>query len=272
MGVRRGGAGGLAALPMYDRPELAAETDAFWAALREAIRDRGLDAPETLTRNRPPRLVWSAPELVLAQTCGLPYVSALARRVGLVGTPSYALDGVGPGQYRSALVVAEQNPATDLAGLRGAVAAINARDSQSGYAALMHAAAPHAVNGRFFSEAVITGSHAASIQAVAGGRAHLAAIDAVSWALAERFDRATGRLRVLAWTDPVPGLPLITGSPRKAAAVAEAAAEAIGALAATTRSALLLTGFARTAPKDYVVIRDRLAAAHTRHRLPGPAY
>ncbi|RWD19967.1 MAG: phosphate ABC transporter substrate-binding protein, partial [Mesorhizobium sp.] len=40
----------VAALPMYDWPEARGEVDAQWARLREAIRQKGIDAPEILVR------------------------------------------------------------------------------------------------------------------------------------------------------------------------------------------------------------------------------
>ena len=40
----------IAALPMYDWPEVRAEVDAQWAAVREELRKRGVNAPERLTR------------------------------------------------------------------------------------------------------------------------------------------------------------------------------------------------------------------------------
>ncbi len=269
--MRRGADWGLAALPMYDRPELRAATDALWAHLREAIRDIGLDAPEALDRRRPMRLLWSAPELVLGQTCGLPLVSALKGRVGLLGTPAYAIEGCPPGTYRSALVVRADHPADGLAALVGCRAAVNARDSQSGYGALMHETAAFAREGRFFADVVLTGSHAGSIEAVAAGRADLAAIDAVTWALALRHDGAgapVGRLRVLGWSETTPGLPYITGQRRHAAAIAGAVERAIPTLAGPVREALLISGFARTRIEDYAVIGRRLAAAHAVNRLP----
>jgi ABC-type phosphate/phosphonate transport system substrate-binding protein len=257
---------------MYDRPEIRAETDALWAAMREAIRDAGLDAPERLERARSFKLVWAAPELVLAQTCGLPYVSALHHRVGLIGAPAHSIEGCPPGHYRSALVVGQQTRAGDIAALFGCRAAINARDSQSGYAALMEAAAPHAREGRFFGDVVLTGSHAASIAAVASGRADIAAIDAVTWALALRHDRTAQAVRLLGWTEPTPTLPYITARRRDVAAIAGAVASAIAALPAGVRDALLIAGFVRFDPGDYDVIRARLAAAHTAHRLPVQPY
>jgi hypothetical protein len=67
----------IAALPMYDRPETRAATDRFWELTRDALSLRGIDAPEALTRDRDPWDIWQAPDLVLAQTCGLPYRSGL---------------------------------------------------------------------------------------------------------------------------------------------------------------------------------------------------
>ena len=266
--MRRGAAGGLAVLPMHDRAELRAETDAFWAALREAIRDRGIDAPEAIDRRTHPRKAWAAPELVLGQTCGLPYVRALRGRVALLGAPAHAVEGCEGGHYVSEIVVGPDSRARSLADLRGAHPAINARDSQSGYAALMHAAAPHAREGAFFGPPVMTGAHAASVEAVATGRADVAAIDAVSFALARRYDAAAKTVRVIARTEPTPGLPFVTGRQRKARAIADAVREAIAALPKATAEALLLVGFVRHADAAYDVIRDRLATAERAHTLP----
>lgn len=255
---------------MYDRPEIASETDAFWAHLAEEIRACGLDAPGALNRDIPARRLWADPGLVLGQTCGLPYVKALQGRAGLVGTPAYALEGCRPGWYRSALVVHAGDDAATLADLRGAVPAINARDSQSGYAALMHATAEYARDGTFFAAPILTGAHTASAEAVASGRARIAALDAVSWALMQRYDGVAQQLRVIDWTAPTPGLPLITGRPRNAGLLAEAVETAIATLESRVREALLLEGFARLVPEDYALLRTRLEAAHACHRMPAP--
>lgn len=263
----RGRDSGLAGLPMYDRPELQAETDQLWSVLREAIRDAGIDAPRLLSRDTAPRLLWSAPELTLAQTCGLPYVRALRGRVGLLGAPAYAIEGVAPGEYRSAIIVPKGGPAQTLADLAGSLAAVNARDSQSGYAALMTMLAPYALRGRFLGDLLMTGSHAASISAVAEGRADVAAIDAVSWALAERHDAATRDVRVIAWSDPTPGLPFITGRESRVPTIARAVEMAIDSLGAPVREALLIEGFRRWHPQDYDVIAARLETAHRCHTV-----
>ena len=40
----------IAALPMYDWPEVRGEVDAQWAAVRDELRKKGVNAPERLTR------------------------------------------------------------------------------------------------------------------------------------------------------------------------------------------------------------------------------
>ena len=41
----------IAALGMYDRPELRASTDLYWSLIRDGLRKRGIDAPDALTRD-----------------------------------------------------------------------------------------------------------------------------------------------------------------------------------------------------------------------------
>ena len=65
---------GIAALPMYDWPEARAAVDGFWAAVRDRLRARGIDAPEALSREIGLTEGWTHPRLVLGQTCGLPLV------------------------------------------------------------------------------------------------------------------------------------------------------------------------------------------------------
>ena len=66
--------------------------------------------------------------------------------------------------------------------------------------------------------------------AVADGRADLAAIDCRSWALAQRFEDAAASLTVVGWTALRPGLPYITGR-RTAPAVVVAMRSALAELA-----------------------------------------
>ena len=89
--------GGLAALPMYDWPELRPATDRLWAAVRDGLRQRGVAAPEGLTRDVGLMAGWTDPGLVLGQTCGLPFVRELARPGGAGGGGGLRAAGVSAG-------------------------------------------------------------------------------------------------------------------------------------------------------------------------------
>jgi ABC-type phosphate/phosphonate transport system substrate-binding protein len=126
----------IAALPMYDWPEIRAETDALWAGLRDRLRAEGIDAPEMLARRNadlpavpggirdasgdviapdpatlPPDeldfpALWRHPSLLLGQTCWGPMEAGLAPFVEVVGQPSYnAFEGGEGPLYSSAVVM-----------------------------------------------------------------------------------------------------------------------------------------------------------------------
>jgi ABC-type phosphate/phosphonate transport system substrate-binding protein len=253
--------GALAALPMYDWPELAPATDRLWATLRDALRAAGVAAPDALTRDADLMAGWTDPRLVLGQTCGLPFVRDLAGRVALVGVPDYGVPGCRPGWYRSAVVVRGDDPRAELAGFRGARLAVNGRDSQSGWGAMLHHAAPLARERRFFGGVAVSGAHRASVAMVAEGAADIAAIDLVSWRYARAFLPEAARLRVLMLTDPSPGLPYIAAAGTEVERHAAAVAAGLGGLDAGVRERLGIAGLARVGAEDYGVIGRRMEAA-----------
>lgn len=254
----------VAALPMYDWPEVAAATDGFWAAIRDRLRAEGVAAPEDLERGRGLVDVWTDPELALGQTCGLPLVRTLAGRVAVIGALDYGLPGCAAGWYRSVVVARADDPRATLADFGGATLAINGTDSQSGWGSILHHAAPLAVGGRFFGTVRVTGAHRESVAAVATGAADLAAIDGVSWWLAQRFVPAAARLRTLSLTDPTPGLPLIAARGTDVAPHRRAVAAAVAALDADTRGALRLRGFVALGAEAWAIVGQRHAAARAR--------
>ncbi len=256
----------VAGLPMYDWPEIRVATDAFWLAVRNAAGRRGLRLPAALDRSRPPLALWTDPALALGQTCGLPLVTRLRGRVRLLATPCYAVTGCQGAYYSSMIVVAKHSHHRRLADLHGACAAYNGTDSQSGYAALRAAVAPLAGGRPFFRSTIETGSHRASLRAVAEGNADICAIDAVCWALATRHDAAiTRRLRLIGQTPMTPGLPLICALSRtdgEVAALRQALAEAIAeGLDPASRSALMLADLEILPARDYDIISATGAAA-----------
>lgn len=202
----------LVALQMYDLPELKWATDALGAQLLINLRRAGFpEVPYSLDREGDYKEQWSHPELLLAQTCGYPFVRLLHGQVRYLATPCFAAPYCAGPRYCSLIVVRRDDPAQGIADLRGRRAAINRPYSQSGYNALRHAVAPLAVGGRFFAEVIESGGHGASLAAVAEGRADVAAIDAVTFALLERNRPAVLQgLRTIGRTASAPGLPYIT--------------------------------------------------------------
>lgn len=240
----------IASLPMYDRPDTMAANDRFWAVIRDGLRARGIAAPDALCRDET-RLYdqWLSPDLVLSQTCGLPYRADLHGKVTLVGTPDYGVEGAPPGYYRSRIVVRVDDARARLADYEGARLACNSGRSQSGWASIANHW-PGALGCRYLP----TGAHVDSVIAVASGQADLAAIDAVTWELLVRSEPAATALRVLESTEPTPGLPLIAAVGRDRMPLFDTVAQAITALAPEDRAALCLRGLAWISPQAYLAV------------------
>jgi len=254
---------------MYDFEELRPATDALWQAIAARLTDRGVAAPAALTRGVPLDDVWTDPALLLAQTCGYPLVTTLAGKVALLATPRYDAPGCEGTLYRSAIIVRATDPAASLADLRGRRCAVNTADSNSGMNLLRAAIAPLAGGqAQFFGAILTTGGHAASISAVAGDLADVAAIDCITWAHIQRLRPSETRgLRVLGWTEATPGLPLITSrltdAPTRRALMAALHDVARDPALASVRSDLRLAGFEALTLGDYesILAHERAAQA-----------
>ena len=242
----------IASLGMYDFGAAEAANDRLWALIRDGLRGRGIAAPEALTRGEHAYWdAWAAPDLLLSQTCGYPFRSRLHGTVTYVGTPDYGVEGCAPGQYRSVFVARADDPRRDVVEFGGAGFAYNEALSQSGWAAPQTHAAKL---GLRLPPAMQTGGHRLSAQAVADGRADIAALDAVTFALMRDADPVAAKLRVVGMTDPTPGLPFITARARDPAPIFDAVSEAIAALAPPDRAALHLKGFVRLPVADYLAV------------------
>jgi ABC-type phosphate/phosphonate transport system substrate-binding protein len=250
----------VASLPMYDWPEVSNVIDRLWEGVAASFRGAGFDAPERLDRRTSFQDVWREPGLLLSQTCGYPYVKELRGKVALVGAPVYDAPGCSGATYRSFLVVRCDDPATAVAMLRDRRAAINGRDSQSGYSALRATVAPFAGGGRFFDTVIVSGAHRASLRAVADGSADVAAIDSVCWAMAQHHEPAAfAKLRVLAQSPIAPSLPFITSlsrDPIERAALLSALRQTIAGDAALFRKELHLIDVADTTDRAYDPIAE----------------
>lgn len=229
----------LAGFPMYDRPETRAAHDRLWVQIRAALGY----GPERLTRAYDDDLwgLWEHPDLLLGVSCGLPVRTRLKGRVALVGSLVNDLPGCPRGHYFSRFVIRADEAPRPLGDYAGARFAYNQPHSQSGWAAAQNHAALH---GFSFTEVIETGAHRDSARAVAEGRADIACIDAVSWALICDHDGFAAGLQVIGATEPTPGEPVLTAPGGDVAALARALAEGIDALGPDDRAVLHLAGFA----------------------------
>jgi ABC-type phosphate/phosphonate transport system substrate-binding protein len=262
----------VAALPMYDWPEMRDAVDAQWALLRDAFRQKGIDAPQTIARRNgdlPPvpggihdaqgkliapdpatlqpdeldfHKLWLHPALLFSQTCWGPMELGLSSRVQVIAQPSYDAYEGGQGElYSSAIVMRadgvpsvaspdDGSPLIPLDRIRGKRFTFNNLDSMSGLIGLTRDLEAMGESLDIFASRSESGGHRSSIIAIAEDRADVAAIDCESWVLAQRFEPAARKVRVVGWTGRRKGLPFITARTTPAKTVT-ALREAIAGLA-----------------------------------------
>lgn len=244
----------IASLGMYDfAPELQAANDRLWAAIRDGLRASGIAAPEALTRGEAGYWpAWQSPDLVFSQTCGFPFRARLWDSVTLIGTPDYDLPDCPPGHYMSVYVARQDDPRASLGEFADAIFAYNEDLSQSGWAAPQNHAAGL---GLRLCPGVQTGGHRASALAVAQGNADFAAIDALTWALLQRYEPGVKRLKAVTYTSPpTPVLPFIAAKGVDAQAYFAVLAAAITALDASDRDTLMLRGVLQLPVQAYLAV------------------
>lgn len=241
----------IASLMMYARPELHEAHLRYWALIRSELATRGVKSPATLSNDADAMALWQDPALVLSQTCGMPYRTALHGKVALIGTADFGLQGCPPAHYNSPIVVRADDPRTTLSAYAKARLAYNGSGSQSGFASIYNTVKPL---GFWFDNRVISGGHQASAQMVADGQADIAALDGVTWALIQRYDAFARKLRVLEWTAPTPGLPYIASQSADAPATFAAIQSAIKGLSDDDRDALMLRALVSIPAKDYLAV------------------
>jgi ABC-type phosphate/phosphonate transport system substrate-binding protein len=262
----------IAILPMYDFPWTAAANDALWAAISARLAEAGVQSPTRLTRGGELAVLWRHSGLIFGQTCGYPYASGLKGAVTLIAAPEYSFPGCEDASHRSFLIRRASDPRCVLKEFRGAVAALNAHDSNTGMNLFRGMIAPIAGGAAFFSSTLVTGSHEASVAAVDNGEADLASIDCVSFALLERGrPELIERIAIVAESPLLPCLPFIASFSLPAPTI-DAVREALFAglvdpALAETRKALGLKGARAATPADY----DRVMEIERDARVAGYA-
>jgi ABC-type phosphate/phosphonate transport system substrate-binding protein len=242
----------IASLGMYDFGPAMAANDRLWALIRDALRARGKSAPDGLIRGDGAYWpAWTAPDLVLSQTCGYPYRARLHDKVTYIGTPDYGVEGCPPGYYRSVFVARKDDPRNTLPEFHGAPFAFNEDLSQSGWAGPQNHARAIGVH---LPPKVPSGAHRLSARAVAEGRADIACIDMVTLSLMQEHDPVVADLKLLDMTVPTPGLPMIAASGTDADQMFDIVAAAIASLSEQDRATLRLRGITRISTQTYLSV------------------
>lgn len=243
---------GVASLAMYPFVPLRDATDQLWAAVRRHLGWGPTHLEWTVVTPD----VWRHPDLLLAQACGWPLVTALQGSVEVVGTFDYDVPGAANGRYRSVLIGRDDRTLDAIRADPGARVAFNGPDSLSGWVSMCVA-----WGGR--PETLVeTGAHRESVRAVAAGRADLASIDAVSWTLISTLEpELVAGLQVVGSGPLVPCLPIVVGWRHrdKVPALRDAFAAAVADPAtADARAALRIRGFVPLELADYLPLASLL--------------
>ena len=249
----------IAHLCMYDRPETAAANDRLWSAIRAQL---GF-GPETLTRDADVWEVWQSSDLLLSQTCGMPFRTRLYDKVQLVGSPDYGLPGCPPGHYCSVFVAHKDREDTPLSGFDRGCFAYNEALSQSGWAAPINHMSPLGISPGSLLE---SGGHQNSALAVAEGRADFASLDALTWELIRKHDDFAADLVEITRTEPTPVLPYITANGRDAGELFAAIETAIVGLDDSDKQALHLRGITTISAADYLAVPTPIGPALMMHQ------
>jgi ABC-type phosphate/phosphonate transport system substrate-binding protein len=203
---------GIAALPMYDFPDLRDAHDKMWAALAQRLRASGVTGvPGTLTRELTHRAVWAHPGLLFGQACEYPVSKSFRESLRIVATPRYGAPGCAGTSYRSAIVVRADEMVDSLEELRDRRCVVNEPNSNSGMNMFRAALAPVAGGVRFFESVCFSGSHRKSLELVVAGDADVTAVDCVTLAYLQRIQpELTSGVRIIDWTPAGPCLPFVT--------------------------------------------------------------
>lgn len=237
---------------MYPFASVTWAWDEIWAA----VHMRAPWTPATLTWSGDVHARWRDPDCVITQVCGGPFAVAHHSDLHLVGSLALDLPEADGTRYRSVLMTPHDRSLDQLVGEDTHVVA-NSDDSLSGWISLL--AATVGLGDDWPGRVTFTGTHHASLSALARGEADLASID--SWSLAligtEQPELVAGLKRV--GLGPWVPTPAITA--RRSLAVEQADRlrsafhEALADPATEpARAALRITRFADAELDDYLAI------------------
>lgn len=245
---------GRVELGMYPFASVSWAWDALWSAVHARVGW----TPDRLTPTDDVHAGWQDAACVVTQICGGPLTARHLHDWDVLGACSLDVPHAGhPAHYRSVLLSPLDRPVESFADATSRAVA-NSPDSLSGWVSLL---ATTVGPGRTWpGEVTFTGSHLASVRALADGTADLASID--GWSLALITDEQPELVTDLhaVGLGPLVPTPAIAARPTLAAAqrneLRDAFGDAVGDPAiADALAALHVTGFVPLGSSDYLPIR-----------------
>jgi ABC-type phosphate/phosphonate transport system substrate-binding protein len=252
---------------------------ALWRSLLAAIlKDAG--EPIEIVDHAPPAPIselWQRPDKAAVFMCGLPYSLTMPRPGEVVApVPSPAAYGNRP-CYWSDVVVRADSPYRTIEETFGHRLALTTPESQSGYAALLHALMPYAGEEPLYRQIIEPRfTPMGALTAVIERKAEVAPLDSYAFALLSKYaPELTSQVRVVLSTEPTAVPLFVSSGPASPAVAAAFLAARAKSSTATLMDQLLLDRFARPERGAYDELKERFLATQAfwrRHRLAMTAH
>ena len=252
---------------------------ALWRRLLGAIlSDTGLAIE--IVYHAPPAPIselWRRSDKAAVFMCGLPYSLATPQPEPIVApVPSPAEYG-GRACYWSDIVVRADSPFKTIEQTFGHRLALTTPESQSGYAALLHALMPYAASTPLYREIIEPRfTPMGALTAVIERKAEVAPLNSYAFALLSRHaPDLTAQVRPIMRTEPTPAPLLVASGPVPSAVSAAFLAAREKPAAGALMDQLLLDRFARPERRAYDELKERFLAMQAfwrRHPLAKTAH
>ena len=255
------------------------EVAALWRSLLAAVLEKAGE-PVDIVDHAPPAPIselWQRPDKAAVFMCGLPYSLAVPRPELVVAPiPSPSAYG-GRACYWTDLVVRADSPFQSLEQTFGHRLALTTPESQSGYAAPLHALMAYCSDRPLDREIIEPRfTPLGALTAVIDNKAEVAPLDSYALALLGKYaPDLTGQVRVIKSTEPtaIPALVAAGPAPAMVSAAFLAADDSLATRAVMDQ--LLLRRFARPEVTAYDALRERfltMQAFWRRHPLAEKAH
>jgi ABC-type phosphate/phosphonate transport system substrate-binding protein len=221
--------------------------------------------------------LWQRPDKAAVFMCGLPYRLATPRPEPVVApVPSPAEYG-GRACYWSDIVVHADSPFETIEQTFGHRLALTTPESQSGYAALLHALMPHAASTPLYREIIEPRfTPLGALTAVIEGKAEVAPLDSYAFALLSKHaPQLTAQVRTIMRTEPTAAPLLVASGPVPAAVTSAFLTARDKGPAAVLMDQLLLDRFVQPERDAYDDLKERFLAMQAfwrRHPLAKTAH